>query len=441
MAAPTNILQTVQTYQKAELAFLLNSFAGISLTNKKYKEFNMTATGNLGDTVTFDRGPRYITYNGLVITQQPSAQLVQSLTVSQAFNVSAGYTDQQFIFNVRDYMDRFGESAMKELGTKVETDILLNCISGVTVNDPQNSSFGQLQLNSGPFRFYGDGVTQINSFGQLAQSVANFEDFGAAKNKMVAILPVTAIPNIVSTGLQQFAPGRNDKMANSWELGEFAGVKWYTSNCLPTQTAGFIGNAASPNNVLTVVSTNDPTGANVTQITCTEPTGSTTAGGVLPGDLGQFVDGVSGQPNMRFLKYIGHAICRQPVQVRITAAAATVAGAITISIQTTNGVGLVWQQNANQNLNNAIAAGMKIQMLPSHNAGILMSGDQFYLAMPRLPDESPFTTVNMVDKDSGASIRHYFGSQFGQNVRSYVRDEIHGSTMVSENCMRLIFPM
>src|SRR3990167_5705037 len=170
MAAPANVLQTVQTYQKAELAFLLNSFCGISLSNKKFERFN-ELTANLGDTVTFDLAPRYITYNGLVITQQPSVQRVQSLVCSQAANTSAGYTDQQFIFNVREYMDRFGEAAMKELGSSIESDILRNVVSGVRINDPQNSGFGTLQTASGPYRFYGDGVTQINSFGQLAQAL------------------------------------------------------------------------------------------------------------------------------------------------------------------------------------------------------------------------------------------------------------------------------
>ena len=98
---------------------MLNSFCLISETNKKFKNFDKTAPSNLGDTVTFDLPPRYITFNGLVITQQQSAQqIVQALVCSQAFNVSAGYSDQQFIFNVREYMDRFGESAIDELGTK-----------------------------------------------------------------------------------------------------------------------------------------------------------------------------------------------------------------------------------------------------------------------------------------------------------------------------------
>lgn len=433
MPAPSNILQQVQTYQKAELAFLLNSFCAINLTNKKFKNFN-DMTANLGDTVTFDLAPRYITYNGLVITQQPSVQRLQSLVCSQAFNTSTGYTDQQFIFNVREYMDRFGEAAMKELGSKIEADILRNVISGVRINDPQNANYGQLQTNSGPYRYYGDGVTPINSYGQLAQAVANFMDYGAAKNKMRAILPSVNIPSIVNTGLNQFVMNRNNEIAMSWELGNFSGTDWYVSNLLPIHTAGSVGEAGT---VLTLVSVNDPTGANVTQMVFSGASASD-ADAIKAGDLFTFQDGVSGQPNLRYLTFIGHEVSSQKVQFRVTSdAASTGGGQVTLDVFPA----LVWQQNQNQNLNHALAAGMQIKGIPSHRAGILWSGDQFYLAMPQLPDQSPFTTVNMQDKESGASIRHYFGVQFGQNVRSYVRDEIHGSTMVPENSMRLIFPL
>lgn len=438
---PVNVLQTVQTYQKAELAWLLNSFVGIRLANKKFKDFN-DLVSNLGDSVTFDLTPRYQQYTGLVITEQPSVQRFQTLECAQAANVSAGYTDQQFIFNVRDYMSRFGNAAVKVLGTAVETDILKNFVSGVVVNDPQSANFGVAQINSGPFRFFGDGVTPINSFTQLAQAIANFNDFGAAAYDLVGILPVANVPPIVGTGLNQFATRRNDEIADDWELGRFAGCDWYESNLLPTHVAGTVGNATPPNNVVTVVSTNDPTGVNVTQITVTEPTGGTVANAIAAGDLLQFNDGVAGQPNMRFLTFIQAGnVSQQPVQVRATAVAGSVAGTIVINIQTINGVGLVSAQNQNQNINNVIQAGMKLTVLPSHRAGGIMSGDQFYLAMPRLPDESPFTTVNTTDPDSGASIRHYFGSQFGMNNRAYVRDVIWGSTLVAENSMRLVFPM
>ena len=40
MAIPNNRLQNVQTYQKAELAWMLNEFVAVSTANKKFKDFN-----------------------------------------------------------------------------------------------------------------------------------------------------------------------------------------------------------------------------------------------------------------------------------------------------------------------------------------------------------------------------------------------------------------
>jgi hypothetical protein len=434
MAVPNNILQTVQTYQKAELAWLLNSFCAISLANKKFKDFN-DKTANLGDTVTFDLPPRYIGFNGLVITTQPSTQRVQSLSATQATNISAAYTDQQFIFNVRDYMDRFGKSAMDELGSIVEGDLLKNAVSGVRISDPNNADYNSLQTNSGPYRFYGDGVTQITSYTQLAQALANFRSFGAAPD-VKGILPDLNVPAIVGTGLNQFAMSRNNEIANSWELGNFSRCEWYQSNLLPLHTAGSIGNTAAPNNVMTVVSTNDPTGVNVTQITFTEPTSGTDADAIKSGDLFQFNDGVSGRTNVRFRTFEGHFVTSLPFQFRATADAATTAGSVTVSVFPA----IVWATTANQNVNTPIVAGMQVTPLPTHRAGLVYSGNQFYLAMPKLPDQEPYPTVNMMDPESGASIRHYWGTQFGQNNKAYVRDCLWGSTLVPDNCMRLIFP-
>jgi hypothetical protein len=145
---------------------------------------------------------------------------------------------------------------------------------------------------------------------------------------------------------------------------------------------------------------------------------------------------------MRFLTFIGHKPTRQKVQFRATANAGTdSSGNISVSIQTINGVGLVWAQNQNQNLNNTIQANMTVTVLPSHQAGWMDAGNSFYLAMPKLPDNDPFKTVYFKDKESGASLRHYWGAQFGLDNRSYVRDSTWGSTLIAEDSMRLIIPM
>jgi len=449
MAVPTNVLQNVQLFIKSEIAWLANKFWAMENANKSLIQFN-DRNGNLGDTITFNLSPRFISYNGLVITQQPSVQRLQSLIASQASNISAGYTDEQFIFNVRDYMDTFGKAAAMELGSIIEQDILKNIISGVVGSDPQSSNYNVAQVNSGPYRFYGDGVTPINSYQQLAQAWANFDAYGAAQFKKRGCLPIEIVPAIVGSGLNQFAVKRNDEIAVDWEIGRFGGlnVDWGVSNLLPIHVSGTIGDTASPNNVMTVVSTNDATGANVTQISFTEPTAGTDADAIKAGDLFQFVDGVSGQPNMRFLTFMGKKVTRLPVQFRATADAATVAGAVTVSIQTINGgangaggIGLVSAANANQNINNAIAAGMQVIPLPSHAAGWMDAGDAFYMAMPKLPDEDPFNTVYLKDSASGYALRHYWGAQFGLNNRAYVRDSVWGSCLISEDSMRLIIPL
>ena len=438
---PNNSLQTVQLYIKTELAYLSNSFWGIENANKTLEEFNKRP-GNLGDSITFDTTPRFIDYDGLVITQQPSVQRVQTLIASQAKNIAMGYTDEQYIFNVKDYMREFGNSAAQQLGTAIETDILKNIVSGVVGINPNSAQFGIPQIHSGPYRFYGDGTTPINSYGQLAQAWANFVAYGAATHKRRGVLPVNLVPPIVASGLNQFAPARNDEIANSWELGNFTGMdcEWSSSNLLPIHVAGTIGNAAAPNNIMTLVSTNDPTGVNVTAITFTEPTGSTDVNAIKAGDLFQFVD-VAGQPKMRFLTFIGQHVTSLPVQFRAIADAVTVAGTVTVQIETINGVGLVWARNQNQNLNNALAAGMQVRPLPSHQAGWMDAGDAFYLAMPELPLQSPFETVYYRDPESGAGLRHYWGTQFGMDNKAYVRDCVWGSTLVSEDSMRLIFPL
>jgi hypothetical protein len=229
----------------------------------------------------------------------------------------------------------------------------------------------------------------------------------------------------------------------SWKVGKFGGmnVEWSVSNLLPIHVSGTLGDTVAPNNILTVVSTNDPTGVNITSITFSEATLGTDPNAVKAGDLFQFNDGITGKPNMRFLTFIGHKVTRQPVQFRAIADAGTVAGQITVQIQTINGVGLVSSANQNQNLNNTIQAGMTVTPTPSHQAGWMDAGDSFYLAMPRLPDNDPFKTVYFRDKESGASLRHYWGTQFGLDNRAYVRDCVWGSTLIAEDSMRLVIPM
>lgn len=430
--SPSNILTQVQTYQMSELAYLDNLFCWVNLCNKKFKDFqNLTA--NLGNTVTFDLPPRYTTISSLVAAFEASVQRVQTLTVDQPVSTSYAFSAEQFIFNVEQYMEKFGKSAIKEIGSKIEANVALNAISAVPVLVNEVPT-GALHTESGPYRFFGDGITPINSYGQLATALAFFRNYGAAPTQTKGILSDIAVPAIVNTGLNQFVMDRNEDIAMSWQLGRFSDCDWNQSNLLATHVSGNVGNNGT---ILTVVSTNDPTGQNITQITCSGATPSD-ANAIFSGDLAQFQDGVSGQPNLRYLTFIGHVPSSNPVQIRITAnAGADGSGNVVLNIFPA----LDASGDKNANILYNIVAGMKLKLLPSHKAGMIFSGDAMYLAMPQLPDQSPFPTANKADPDIGMSLRLTHGALFGQNQMGFINDAIWGSTVVPEYSMRLIFPL
>ncbi len=431
---PNNILQQVQTYQRSSLGLLLNLCCLVSTANTKFKDFDKIQA-NLGSTVTFDLPPRFTTTAGLVASFEPAAQRVLQLVCDQAANTSFAVTAQQRIFNLEkgeeDYMRVFGKSAMAELANQIEANLALNFVSGVT--SQLNSTVNTF---SGPFRFFGDGSTPITSYQQLSQFIMYFKNFGSVAEGIKFYLPDTVVPAIVGNGLNQFVPKRNDDIAMSWEIGDFGTplVHYYQSNLLPIHVSGDTGVNAQ---TLTVISTNDPTGNNVTQITVSGATASD-ANAVFQGDAFQFKDGVSGQPNMRYLTFIGHSPSATPVQFMATAnAAANASGNVTISLNNP----LNWAGGANQNVNNPIVAGMQLLTFPSHRAGGIVGGDAFYIAMPQLPEQSPFDTANEYDPETGVSMRLTYGSLFGQNQTGMVYDNTWGSVMVPEYTGRLLVPL
>lgn len=415
--ATTNILQQVITYNESNLALLLNSFCFLSTSNKKFNGFNVDIPKNLGDTVSFDLPPRFTTTNSLVVNFQSAEQRVQNLTVDLPFSVAYEFTAQQFIFNdIKNYSKVFGKSAMAELGTKVESSIA-----------------GLAETNT--FRFYGDGVNPINSYLQLANALAFFRNFGAAKDNTMGYLSDLTFPSIVNSGLNQFTLDRGNKESMSWEIGKFSNCEWYQSNLLATHTAGSEGNAGS---TLTVVSTTLNADGGVITITFSGTSAASDADSVKAYDKFQFSDGVSGRTNLRFRTFIGHEVSQSPVQFAATADAASTGGSqVTVSITPP----LQAASGKNQNINTAIVAGMQVTVLPDHRCGLITAGNPLFVSMPRLPEEVPYPTAVATDPDSGASLRSYYGSLFGQNQRGLVHDCLLGQTLVPEYSMMVALPV
>jgi len=413
---PNNILQQVITYNDSGLALLLNSFAFVSTSNKKFQRFNDDIPKNLGDTVSFDLPPRFTTTNSLVVSFQSAEQRVQQLTVNKQASTAYEFTAQQFIFNVRDYMDKFGKSAIAEIGTKVESDV------------------AEL-AETNTFRFYGDGITPISTYLQLANSLAFFRNFGAVKDNTMGYLSDLTFPQVVNSGLNQFTLDRGNREAMSWEIGDFSNCKWYQSNLLKTHLSGTEGNAGT---TLTVVSVVTNAEGGVIQITFSGTSAASDANSIKAYDKFQFSDGVAGQTDLRFRTFIGHIVSQSPVQFRATADAASTAGSqVTVDIFPA----LQAAAGKNQNINTPIVAGMQVTVLPNHRCGLIMAGNPLFLAMPKLPEEVPYPTSVSQDPDSGASIRQYYGSLFGQNMRGMVHDIIWGRTLVDEYAMMVALPV
>mgnify|MGYP001765350514 CR=1 FL=1 len=418
---PQQQLVAVQTYQRAGLAYLQNYYAFIALCNKKYQNFQ-TLPGQQGQTVLIQKPQRVSVVNSPYASFEGIAMEYQSLTADQWATASKAFTSDQFLYTIEHFMEDIGKSAVIHMGAEVEKNVAQNCINNT-------------------FRFYGDGVTPINSSGQLASALAIFHNFGSGKDNVVGILPDVEVASIVSSMLTQFVPVSNENLRQSYMLGRFANCDWYRSNMLQTQLAGTVGDSNLPGGTpitLTVTGTNDPTGANVTQIYCHSSGAINDAEAIHLNDSLYFVDGVSGQPNLRYLTYVGQNTSATRVQMRATAAAGTDgSGNITLSIypklQSTAGM--------SRNLSTAIQAGMQIKAIPSHKAAIIWSSEAMYLAMPQLPNQDPYTSTNEIDDDSKLSMLMYYGSIFGTPERGLVWQALYGTTLVPEYAIKLCFPL
>ena len=411
----TNILQAVQTYNESGLALLLNSQPFIGTCNMKFKDFDKVEK-NLGSSILLDQPSRFTSASGLVASFQAVEDRSLSLTVDQAANVSYEFSAQEFIFNAEQFMGKYGRDAIAELGTKIESNVAEVC-------------------ETTPYRFYGDGTTAFTTYTQLANALAFFRDFGATKMDTKAFLDNITVPSIVNSGLSQFATDRGNREAMSWEIGDFSRCQWFESNLLPVHTAGTEGNAAT---VLTVVSTTTNSNGAVTAIVFSGADSASDADSVKKYDSFQFSDGVSGQTNVRFMSFIGHKETQSPVQFSATAdAASTGASQVTVTVNPP----LQVTAGSDQNISTTIVPGMQCTVLPTHRCGLIMSGSPLFMAMPRLPEPRPFDSKISSDPDSGASMRTYFGSLFGQNQQGIVHDCIWGKQLAEDYCMKLIIPV
>lgn len=439
---PNNLLQTVALYAKADLGVFANISVLPKIANLKFKDFE-NFEGNLGSSVSIRTQPPMQSQPGLVVKNiPPIVQPLETLTCTQASVLAQSFTAQQIVFNdIEQYIKEWGSASATEILTGVEADVLKNFTSSVTYNDPDSGNVGSyINPSSGPYRFFGNpdgngGLQPINSLLQLNRIIENFKSVGYIPTDMCMVIPNTAVPDLSDNQFQQFVLDRNERLFESAALARFDGCDFYVSNLLPIHNSGNVGNASTPNNILTLVSTNDPTGQNITQLTFTT-TLTNDLNAVKYGDLMQILDDPAYSPIRQQLFY-GNLASSQPVQIRSLVDAGSSGSTVVVNIYPA----LVSAPIIGKNISRPLQAGMKFQVMPSHKAGCLMSGGALFVAMPKLPPQPPYDSYSVTDKTTGMSIRHSFGAVYTQNQTMYTRDLVWGSVLLPKQCMRILFPL
>lgn len=411
-----NILQNVQTYQKSDLGPLYICNPLIFTANKMFDDFQ-NFSGNLGDTVTFDKPIKLIGQDSLVANFEPINQRVQTLKVDQQFNVAIQGNAQQFIFNLDYYMDRLGLPAIRRIGGRISEDVAT-------------------LAETATYRCYGDGRSPINSFAQLDQALESMRDYGDPGFPTRGYLPSTVISAIINSGINQFVPQRNEEIAQTWMLGDFAACSWYRVTNMPKHISGAFGNIDPATLALTISAIS----ADGTSITFTS------SGGTESQAFAAY-DVITIDPNNAvgafFLQFTQYNTTSQKIQVAVQADASSSSGTVTATVFPALVSAVDQPNNNNKNINVALSdlVGATATVTASHNVGFIVGGNALFLAMPRLPDQYPFPSSSEVDEETGVSMRVYYGNIPTQNIMGLVHDVIWGKTLVPEYAMRLAFPL
>jgi hypothetical protein len=413
----SNLLVNVPTYQKSDLGPLYICNPLIYTANKKFDNFQ-NLIGQKGSTVNFDKPIQLVGTPSLVANFEAIIQRVQSLTVNNEFSVAISGSAQQFIFNLEDYMDRIGLSAVRRLGAAVSQDVATLAVTNT-------------------FRCYGDGRTPVNSYGQLAQAIENMRDFGDPGFPTRGYLPNTMISPIVNSGLNQFVPNRNEAISDTWLLGDFEQCSWYRVTNMPKQICGGFGNVDPSVLALTITSIS-PDG---TTLTMNTPTGLTEAIALAQNDI--ITLDLNNAKNAFWLQFMAYNVTSQKIQLQITANAASSGGNVTATVYPALVSGIDQPLNSAKNINVPLQSlvGATVMVAASHNVGLIVGGNALYVAMPRLPDQYPFPTGNEMDDKTGVSMRVYYGVIPTENIYGLVHDIIWAKTLIPEYSMRIAFPI
>lgn len=409
-----NLFVTVATFQPYACRYLNNAYPMIHDSNKEFNNMN-NLPAQLGQTVQFEKQFLVKSQRSLVAEWEPTVQRFITLTVDKPAMVPLQYTAEQLMFyDAEGFMKkRGGIASMMAMGAQIEGDL------------------AQLAIDQ-TFRFYGNGRDQITHVQQLSEALRKMRNYGNAMDVAKGYIPDFAIDNFVGDSLNQFANDRNNRMASSWDLGNWSMCDWRSSNMLQEHIAGSEGQA---NSTLTVVSVHETAGA-ITSITFSGTASSNDPLSVKKGDKFRFKD-IANYPILRYLVLGTAQTSYNPVEFTAAADAAAVGGEVTVTVNNP----LKASSGVDQNINTSIVAGMQAEVADSHVCALITQGDPLFLAMPRLPDQTPFPSASSYDDKTGISVRFSHGATFAQNIYGYTFDAIYGEQLNPDNAIAVLFPL
>lgn len=408
----------VSLYLKPGLAALRSFSCAVRRVNKKFDNFQ-DIEYQLGKTVTYRLNSRFRAQNSLVVNFEGVQDRFESLTVDTPFSVPMSFTAQDLLFNVKDefangktFMDKYGTMAIRELATNLE-HFFLQC------------------AEDGPYRWYGDGVTDITSYTQLAQAQADDHEYGHTTSTYDVYLPNRKVPTIVASGLNQFVLKRNEEISAQWMIGDCGDMTFMRTNLLPIHTSGTVGNS---NQTLTLVSNVVSPDGQTSTLTFSGATAND-ANAIKKYDKMYF----QRTTGLRYVTFIGHFPTDLTVQMKVlNDAAADNTGTVVVQVQPA----LISDPTSrNQSVNIAPVAGMTAKILPSHQCSLMTPPEAFLGALPKLYPERPFDSGSMTDEDTGASLRFSSGAVLGQNQRGSYFQCLAGRKLIPEYGFGLVFTL
>ena len=434
-----NALIAVEAIANSGLQVLQRHDPFLMLSNKKFQNFSTTVAGVEGTTVRYQLPPKInvASNQGLGnVSFDAFSQRVQAIVCDQT-EVAA------YAFSSEDL------ALFSRATTRAAAIELADRMTGFGIADSAFSSIAQKmsfnlaqKYTESSYRFYGDGLTAINSQLQIAEAVNSMKDFGVGGGgEFKCVLPLTDSAPIVNSMLSQFVTRRNDDRAYDWELGKFNNTNFYNSAMIPIHYSGDTGTGGHIGTIQSVTSNIDPVTDEefsvVTIYWATAPQNDANA--VRPGDLFQVLD-EPGIANARFLNTAGHTETNQPVQFASRGGHSTAAGVTTI---TTKNLLLHDATNVSpfRNVNRDLV-GLTVKGLPNHRRGLIWNNDALYMAMPKLGDLGPGAqTAVATDSMSGASIRCAYGTILAEQQVGYILSSLYGIGAARDYLTAVIFPV